>query len=148
MLHCYRVTKYNPRYRDSLGNFKKNDWIASNEVKSLGRYLEIENKYVSAAIGYLGKCGIPEIAIRKIENRTNGGFDIQAATVSTSNMLEIDILIRIALREQAWFMIEGEDGFHIHFGYDYYMYLGGGLEIKTKRYYGLYVEEYRSPYLE
>jgi hypothetical protein len=59
---------------------------------------------------------------------------------------------RLVLREILWCKLESENGFYIHFGYDYYMYIGGPApsenSIAYGRQQGLFVEEMESPYLD
>lgn len=68
---------------------------------------------------------------------------------SISHPKAIRQVITACLREQCWLKITSED-FFIHFGYDYYMYIGSVLPservatIAAK--YGLYCELYPSPY--
>ena len=62
---------------------------------------------------------------------------------------EIPDLCRLILREYAWAKIESKKMF-VHFGYDYYMYIG--LEeqyeyvIDKVKYIGLFIEQMESPY--
>jgi hypothetical protein len=55
------------------------------------------------------------------------------------------------LREEFWCRLETEDRF-LHFGYDYYMYVGVkttcSASITFAREVGLFVEQFDSPYLE
>jgi hypothetical protein len=37
---------------------------------------------------------------------------------------DLDWVVRLALREALWCRLKGERGFYVHFGYDYYMYIG------------------------
>jgi len=58
---------------------------------------------------------------------------------------------RLVLREILWCKLESTNGFYIHFGYDYYMYVGSPVSSQRAIDYGkqngLYVEEMESPYL-
>lgn len=62
----------------------------------------------------------------------------------------IEHLIRLILRENIWCKFKYSSDFYLHFGYDYYMYLGGSRDctkvIKDIANIGLYVEPYESPY--
>ena len=72
----YRVTKYNPRFRDATGAFTRDDWISMGDVGSVfdGRvltpaeYLRVENAYVSAAIAFLTDAGVESLVIADLEN--------------------------------------------------------------------------------
>ena len=168
-MHSYRVTKYDPQYRSDNGTYLKDEWISVSDVgnsydgKTLdfSEYLRYENAYISAVhiamkandvfymkINELEKAtpdDHPDISInhsRKyidaIKNRSN---------VSYSN---IDFLTRLILREMLWCKLVCDNMF-VHFGYDYYMYIGSrkNLDIESKLIsdLGLFVEEMPSPYL-
>jgi hypothetical protein len=63
----------------------------------------------------------------------------------------VDKIIRRILREEFRCRLEGGEGF-IHFGWDYYMYIGVPHPCPTARVraadLGLYIEEFASPYVE
>jgi hypothetical protein len=42
---------------------------------------------------------------------------------------ELRMAMQRVLREEMWARFEGEPGTFIHFGYDYYMFLGGSLRL-------------------
>ena len=60
-MFCWRITKYDPKYRDSRGAFLKNDWISFSEVGDIfeGKkltiedYLKVENAYVASVILFM-----------------------------------------------------------------------------------------------
>lgn len=58
---------------------------------------------------------------------------------------------RLVLREEAWGKLGVPGKAYVHFGYDYYMYIGVpskcGRSIAIARDLGLFVERIRSPYL-
>lgn len=39
---------------------------------------------------------------------------------------DLEYVVRLALREVIWCRLLGANGFYVHFGYDYYVYLGSG----------------------
>lgn len=59
----------------------------------------------------------------------------------------VDDVVRLALREVVWCRLESPSGFFVHFGYDYYMYVGTPEAIEpptvSPR---VFVEEFPSPY--
>lgn len=65
---------------------------------------------------------------------------------------QISDVIRLNLREDTWCRLEYEDKMFVHFGYDYYMYIGSdkvcNKSIDTIRESGLFVEDFKSPYLK
>ncbi|WP_146118512.1 hypothetical protein [Blastopirellula marina] len=54
---------------------------------------------------------------------------------------------RLALREVFWCKLLGEHGFYVHFGHDYYMYIGYEFApALPSRFEKLFVEDFPSPY--
>jgi hypothetical protein len=68
---------------------------------------------------------------------------------SSLSLIEIDEVVRHVLREKFWCRLDGVGAF-IHFGYDYYMYIGVPVTcigaITLARQLGLFVEPFQSPY--
>ncbi|MCQ6560079.1 hypothetical protein NNL21_15410 [Paenibacillus mendelii] len=68
------------------------------------------------------------------------------------NRTETAILTQLALKEELGCRIKGKSQFYVHFGYDYYMYIGSvkpcDHAIHEIRKSGLFIEEYESPYQE
>ncbi len=62
---------------------------------------------------------------------------------------KIENIARLILRSYFWCILRSEDIF-VHFGYDYYMYIGCKKKccdvIKTIEKTGLFVEPFESPY--
>jgi hypothetical protein len=63
---------------------------------------------------------------------------------------EIQTPFRDVLREKYWCGFEQDDAGFVHFGWDYYMYIGvstsSSRSIQFARTHGLFVEEFISPY--
>jgi hypothetical protein len=61
---------------------------------------------------------------------------------------EMDWVVRLALREALWCRLEGACNFYVHFGYDYYMYVGSeNVDAPPARLpLGIYAEPMDSPY--
>ena len=61
---------------------------------------------------------------------------------------QIDDIIRACLREYAWCRLKGPGGAYLHFGYDFYMYVG---VLKSAKMLDLpraiFLEEFESPYM-
>lgn len=84
-----------------------------------------------------------------LENSQRHLLDFQNDSVLPLDRIG-EIISRI-LREEFWCRLEGGESF-IHFGWDYYMYIGVPHPCPTARAraaeLGLYVEEFASPYVE
>ena len=59
----WRITKYNPKYRNERGTYLKNEWISFSDIGKIfdqskltfDKYLKIENSYINA-INYFMDC--------------------------------------------------------------------------------------------
>ena len=148
----YRITKYNPANRVE-GRHTIDDWTSFSDVgKSFQgstltyeKYLETETAYIDCCATLLSKAQILSLSIEQTECYSE---DLHPPSL-VSDIAEIRKLIASCLREQCWFKLTAKD-FFIHFGYDYYMYIGTVLPTasvqKTAKRYGLFCELYPSPY--
>ena len=154
--HQFRVTKYNPAYRDRNGAYQQDEWISYGDIgKTFGGvtlsqtgYEAVESAYMTAAIGFLNEAGIDELRICGLEN--SSGDSSAPADGSSITLSELRDALRSVLREKYWCRFEGESAF-VHVGYDYYMYVGvpdpceaAQAEAQSM---GLFVEPFSSPYL-
>ena len=151
----YRVTKYNPNNRDSKGSYLAEEWSSISDVgKSVTKseYEEIENAYIDSALEFLKEQGISHLRLEGIENSLETDEpDIQLNEGILLKESEIRIVMKSVLREKYWAKLVNKDTY-IHFGYDYYMYVGTPNEPKnaivSAESRGLFVEEFESPYNE
>ena len=142
-MFCYRITKYNPKYRDLSGAYKKDEWTSysdigatfANEILSAKEYLNIENAYVRSISLFMDDTGDASLIVTALEKHQapqedDALFDPKLLnayqsldvneSVNKNGALEV---ARVALRDYLWCKLESEHMF-IHFGYDYYMYIG------------------------
>jgi hypothetical protein len=151
----YRVTKYNPAFRDASGVYTRDEWISFDDV---GRsfdgvvltrceYQLVEDAYVAAAIAFLREAAVPQLTVRGLENAGRRPLPFGEADAVTIQQLA-DAL-RGLLREEFWCRFESSDAF-VHVGWDYYMYIGVPDACPAAKRcaegLGLYVECVRSPY--
>ena len=148
----YRITKYNPTNRIN-GVYMADEWTSFSDIgKTFGdtilsqdEYLKTEKAYIDCCIELIEKAKISNLSIEQAEYYTE---NIRFPS-SISSTQEIRQVIAACLREQCWLKLVAKD-FFIHFGYDYYMYIGSSLPtdsvIETATHYGLYCEQYSSPY--
>lgn len=159
MRNQYRVTKYDPSFRDTNGAFLRGDWtsysdigrIYNGKLLSESQYLAIENAYLLSIEEFLREAGIEALQLRKLEHNARHElpqFIQPQALLSASQCVEF---ARIALHEISWGMLVAPGRAYVHFGYDYYMYLGLPTKcpkaIAAAHARGLFVERFRSPYL-
>jgi hypothetical protein len=152
----YRVTKYDPVHRDAGGHYRRDEWTMFSQVgRSFGgvrftveEYHRVEDAYVATALSFWRESGSPAVAVLGLSNP--GGVDAPAhrSTVKDEGALA-DVMRRI-LRDEFWCRLES-DSFFLHFGWDYYMYVGVCTSCSTSHAVatesGLFVEEFPSPYL-
>jgi hypothetical protein len=156
-VHEYRVTKYNPALRDHSGAYTKVEWVSFTQIGqtfsgvllTADEYERVEEAYVQAAVSFLRESGLSSMRVAGLENHRVQSLDFQNDSVLPLDRIG-EIIPRI-LREEFWCRFEGSNGF-IHFGWDYYMYIGVSHPCPTARArateLGLYVEEFASPYAE
>jgi len=150
----YRITKYDPALRDASGAYTGDDWTSISDIgKSFAgvvlteaEYLRVEHAYISATLAFLDEAGIPSLTVDELENPAN--LVLPVAEGSVVNLKQLAEVIRLILREKFWCRLEAAAGF-LHFGYDYYLYLGVPHRCpaaeRTAAELGLYVEVFDQP---
>ena len=156
-MKAYRVTKYDPSLRGPNGEYQGDDWISFNQIGKPFRgvvlteqeYKRVERAYIKAALAFLSESGIKTLRIEGLENSRQHPLTFVEGSVLTLEQLP-DVIERI-LRGGFWCRLQADDGF-VHFGFDYYMYIGVPRPCRaaelTASELGLYVEEFDSPYQE
>ncbi len=161
----YRVTKYDISYRRlaglnannefSTGIYTRNEWTS---VSDIGRsfdgviltpdeYQRVEDAYVAVAISFLKESRLSAVTVDGLENSEFCPIPLEEGmTIDIRNLPEV---VRLILQEKVWCRLISQKTF-LHFGYDYYMFVGVSLECpKSKqlaRNLGLFVESFKSPY--
>lgn len=166
----WRITKYNPEFRNEKGVFLKDEWTSFSDIGktfdenilTFEEYRKTEDAYVSTALYFLSEANLNKLTVTSLENRNLPKIkkseyqDIDFNPQFIKNRTSIsDKLIedtcRFVLREFIWCRLESETGFYIHFGYDYYMYIGSSVRSNQAIVFGkennLFIEEMVSPYI-
>src|SRR4051794_29536840 len=156
----WRVTKYDPELRDENGAYLGDDWTSISDIgKSYGGkeltladYLATEDRYVKSALAFLRESGIPRLVVEDLEIAPPSAKAQELGLPPLSppeegERLDADRVadvVRMALREDIWCRLEAPGRFFLHFGYDYYMYVGCRTDlphaVEETRRLGLYVE--------
>ena len=142
-MNSWRITKYNPKYRNELGHYKKHEWtsvsgigeVFNGEVLCADEYLRVENLYIDAVLEILECNGIDKLTVNSLEKHRSMKWEIKPnknlkrirwRIKSNDNIQKDDLsdVIKLILREQFWCHLEHENKMFVHFGYDYYMYVG------------------------
>jgi hypothetical protein len=172
-MFTWRITKYNPAYRDESGIYKICEWTSFHDIgKSIcgktltvNGYILIENAYVNAILSFMDSSAIASLTVKDLEKHNKSSNLDKKSELYSKEMLklftvledntalsknEIPYLSRLVLRENVWCKLEEKHKMFVHFGYDYYMYIGShklcedAINKITKA--GLFVEEFESPY--
>lgn len=171
MKYCWRITKYNPKYRDENGSYAKDEWTSlydigkqyQGETFTIEQYLETEEKYISAILKIMNSAKVPYLQVRKLYKWEHSFKFLEHYTGRMQNVYnmvkngdvfkndELQDLCKLVLRENIGCQLWYESLMYVHFGYDYYMYIGIGRKcsdtLKWINSSGLFVEQYESPYL-
>jgi hypothetical protein len=168
-MNRWRISKYNPKFRKH-GAYQKDDWTSVSEIGksfqgsifTLQQYLDTEDRYVSVVLSFLRESGLSSLTVKNLEkdlprppqvvnlelaDLLQEMSDLQEGELSP---VEIEKTCRVNLRELIWCKLEKEQLFYVHFGRDYYMYIGSALScprsVSDVSSVGLFIEEFPSPY--
>jgi hypothetical protein len=176
-MYSYRVTKYNPVFRNEKGTYQREEWTSFSDIGSVfgavkltpSEYSRVESLYISAIGSFMSLADIDSLKISGLEKKSyslteNDQRYIElypdrmtnlAESIQNNDSLSDDKLndfCKLCLRNQLWARLENESKMFVHFGNDYYMYVGisntSKMVIEQIRSTGLFVETFESPYLE
>lgn len=159
MLHHYRITKYDPSRRLPSGAYPLDEWTAFSDVGKtfqgqtfeLDEYLRVEAACLGTIRAFLNEAGIAKLQLRGLENHWRNpvpAFVADRAWLDVPQSLEFS---RLALREVVWGKLGAPGKAYVHFGWDFYLYVGVPRRcresVSKAGAEGLFVQAYRSPYL-
>lgn len=148
----YRITKYDPKSRNKNGAYIKEEWTSISDIgTSFGDslltkqdYLIVENNYINCFLELLKMANIFALQVYDLECAQGYWYEGQMLSISESVLF-----CRQCLREIVWGKLRGYN-FFIHFGYDFYSYIGTDLPetavLQTCHANSLYCEKRKSPY--
>ena len=162
MKYQYRITKYNPKYRDKeQGYYLRDEWTSicdigkkfNNKIFTKSEYQNIETAYIKSIIIFMSENNITSLQLIEYENHQDFKTDELIIKNNTFyNKEQVELLARFILREHIWGKLIFENQIFVHFGYDYYMYIGLDekfeKELKKVQKLGLFAEKFKSPYYE
>lgn len=141
-MFCWRITKYNPLYRDHSGKYIENTWTSSSDIHqmfehhelTIEQYMTTENAYIYAILSIFDCISLPTLTISQLEKHecTSMALPYDPDMISLYDRIypgyeatrhDVELLARLALRENIWCTLDNAHMF-VHFGYDYYMYIG------------------------
>ena len=151
----YRITKYDPNFRNSRGWYLLEEWTSvcdigqefGGRVLTREEYDRVESAYVAAALVFLEQAGVETLVLNGLENPQELALPFEEGSVLS--LEKAGAVLRQVLREEYWCLLEGPEAF-IHCGYDYYMYVGVPREVpeaeQLAQSLGLFVEPFDSPH--
>jgi len=167
----WRVTKYNPDFRDENGYYTlTEEWtcpseigkIISGEKFTLEEYLQVETAYVDTVINFIEGSGINSLRILQLSNWNISEEDKKSPLYETEfdemklkedmmvSINEIRLICKMALRNFLNCQLYLKDNFFVHFSWDYYMYIGSYVDCLSSMEHaknnGLFAERIQSPY--
>jgi hypothetical protein len=165
----YRITKYNPQDRNELGHYQKKDWIGIDDIGktfdkkklTLQKYLQVEAAYAQAIIYIMDYLNLESLTLKNFtklklthpELLNQEMLNVYNNTINDEQIdkIKVFLLTKLLLREEIAGIFEKKEMF-VHFGYDYYMYIGSSKELPQDlrnkiENLGLFVEDFESPYL-
>lgn len=172
----WRITKYNPKYRNERGVYLRDEWTSISEIDSITNdngmlkthdYISTENKYVKAILDIMSCLDIQKLSIFGLEKWENTLDTTNFSSLYNENMKslygqvtnglwlekdQISDLSRLILREKIWCKLKFDSKMYVHFGHDFYMFIGSEMmcedTINNIEKSGLYVEDFISPIKE
>jgi hypothetical protein len=115
---------------------------------------------VEAATAFFARSGVEQLVFDEIDTpadtaQLQGQVDVDLALLPelavgvNVSMQRLPTVIRLALRDVLWCKLTGESASYLHFGYDFYIYVGSSLPGSWRWDFppGIYAEPFRSPYL-
>ncbi|MDQ0216681.1 hypothetical protein J2S13_003155 [Oikeobacillus pervagus] len=161
-MFSWRITKNDPVNRDVDGSYLNHEeWTCFSEVGtkvSMEEYQITEEKYLNAITTFMDEMGLNRVYVNALEqwsdevrNQNDNEFLSKIWIGKAVTVQEVRELAKLTLRNAIWCKLGFKKQFFVHFGYDYYMYIGARKEcmksndavIKS----GLFIESFDSPYL-
>ena len=151
------------------GWFLEDTWTSYSDIGesyqgnilTYNEYIRVEDLYINAIVEFMKCLNISHLQVQGLENRNRINKDPSVdkrERVFINALQENDLLSleqvkmasKLILRNYFWCRLISKYKMFVHFGHDYYMYIGSRSECKDAiqkiRESGLYVEDFESPY--
>ena len=163
----YRISKYDPKYRKPDGTYGRHEWTSFSDIgkefenKQLDyeSYLQAEDGYVDAVVAFFQVARVNRLVIDEVEVSSELQSIAKSLDYEPSLLPELKVgatvhedtfpaIVRLSLREGVWCKLSGDSRAYLHFGYDYYVYVGSDAinESDWSLPTGIYAEPHASPY--
>jgi hypothetical protein len=169
----WRISKYDPTFRDQNGVYQQDEWT---DVTDIGRafdgttldlqtYLATEAAYVASVREFMVDANVTTLRVAWLEPPSfmevlrdyafPDAADLERLAGDLENGrqvsgAEIDRICRLNLRNVLWCRLEDPDRFVVEVGHEYYLHLGttapSQRAISRTHELGLFVEEWSDPH--
>lgn len=162
MNYMWRVTKYNSLNRDENGYYIKDEWTSFSDIGNsyngleftMSEYLKYEKAYIDSILSLMECNNIQSLNVVDLEIKYEDDNEF-INTIKEGMLLsrtQIKEVVKQILRDNIWCKLTGSNSFYVHFGYDYYMYVGADNKcdsaIRLIKDNNLFIEPFISPYLD
>ena len=133
-MNKYRISKYNPLYR-CAERYLKAEWTDYSDIGKMfednilteHEYKIVEQNYIFCLDDIIRLIGVHDLSITALECYDDVPWK-NNQSVSIELLPEI---FRDCLRNKCWCKLESQE-MYIHFGYDYYVYIGCVLSYQER----------------
>lgn len=161
----WRITKYDPQYRDNRGAYLKDEWTEYEDIGktfegktlTLEEYLKTEDAYIQAILLFMEDLNIDSLRISCLEKDGRRPKRVLVDSIDIVNNTYVNKksivpIIRLILRGKTWCKFKAEQ-MHIDFHSEFYTFIisikrPSDSTIKKIEQMGFFVEERESPYKE
>ena len=158
-----RISKYDPSFRSFDGSYQRDEWTSFSDIGrkftdgilTFDLYRNVEDLYAKTILDFFRLSDILILEVVEIEifvTSDSGRLgETNAADLSVGSRITLENLeevVRLCLRETMWCKLRGANHSYLHFGYDYYVYVGAtnnGL-ASWQPPIGIFAEPFLSPY--
>lgn len=159
-MYSYRITKYNPKYRNKDGIYTLDEWTSISDFNDndlISKYIPYEDAYIKAIYEFMKINNIKNLYIDEIEKNCEhikySDIKLDINQLINNKVLskdEISNVTKAILRETIYAKLKSDNEMEVHFGYDYYMYILSKKKVIANSFLfndvKLYIEEFKSPY--
>jgi hypothetical protein len=159
-MKTWRITKYDPSKRNNNVYLDEEEWTSFSDVGTkvdIETYTKTELAYVNTIVETMQELELStlileelEVSIDEIKDQNIVRFLSKIKKGKSVNTEEIKELAKLTLREIIWCKLNYKEKLFVHFGFDFYMYIGTNEENinlrKKNKKTELYIEKFESPY--
>ena len=170
-MFSWRITKYNPKNRDTNGSYLLDEWTCYSQIDTItdgklltyAEYLLIENAYVNTVSLFMSCNNLTGLLITRLEKywELDEDFNLDPAMIELFKRLknrlklnknEVELAASLMLRNKFWCKLGIKNTMSVFFSHDYYMYISSANKCDDVIYKiqqsGLFVEACDPEYLE